>query len=244
MSSTPPSGPAHSDFSATRWTLVLSAARGPQTPRAAAAMAELCGMYWYPLYAFIRRRGYDATEAEDLTQEFFARLLDKHYLAGVAPEKGKFRSFLLAAVKHFLANEYDRVQAQKRGGGRKVIALDALRADSRYGLEPTDEATPEKLFERGWALTVLSEVLARLATEMAAEGKTRLFEGLRGFLTGGDEVSYAEAGARLGMTAGAAKVAVHRLRRRYRQLLRDQIAETVADPAEIDDEIRYLISCV
>jgi RNA polymerase sigma factor (sigma-70 family) len=237
------SGQSDADFTATRWTLVLSAAKGTHTPRAAAAMAELCAVYWYPLYAFIRRRGHDAHEAEDLTQEFFARLLAKHYLADVVPEKGKFRSFLLAAVKHFLANEYDRMHAQKRGAGQRVIALDALQADSRWRLEPADELTPEKLFERGWAEAVLGQVLARLEAEMAADGKASLFHVLKRFLTGGGAGTYAEVGVELGMSAGAVKVAVHRLRRRYRQLLREEIAHTVADPSEIDDEIRYLLSC-
>jgi len=238
------SGQSGPGFAATRWTLVLSAARGTQTPRAAAAMAELCAIYWYPLYAFIRRRGLEAHEAEDLTQEFFARLLAKHSLVDVAPEKGKFRSFLLASVKHFLANEYDRAAAQKRGGGQKVIALDALRADSRWRLEPADELTPEKLFERRWALAVLDQVLTRLEAELAAAGKACQFEALKGFLTGAGQGTHAQLGDQLGMSPGAVKVTVHRLRRRYRQLLREEIAHTVADPREIDDEIRYLLSCL
>lgn len=237
-----PAGP--SDFAATRWTLVLSAARGGHTPRAAAAMAELCAIYWYPLYAFIRRRGHDAHEAEDLVQEFFARLLARNDLAGVAPEKGKFRSFLLAAVKHFLANEYDRAHAQKRGAQERVISLDALAADSRWRLEPAHDLTPEKLFERRWALAVVEQVLARLQAELAVAGKGALYEALKGFLVGGETESHAEAGARLGMSAGAVKVAVHRLRRRWRELLREEIAQTVADPAEIDEEIRYLLDCL
>jgi len=207
-------------------------------------MAELCSIYWYPLYAFVRRSGHEAHEAEDLTQEFFARLLAKHYLTDVAPEKGRFRSFLLASMKHFLANEYDRANALKRGGGRQAIALDALRADSRYGMEPADELTPERLFERGWALAVLEQVLTRLETEQSVAGKASQFGTLKGFLTGGGEGGYAEAGERLGMSAGAVKVAVHRLRRRYRELLREEIAHTVAEPAEIDEEIRYLLSCL
>lgn len=207
-------------------------------------MTELCTIYWYPLYAFIRRRGHDAHEAEDLTQEFFARLLAKHDLAGAAPEKGKFRSFLLAAVKHFLANEHDRAAAQKRGGGQKVIALDALRADSRRSLEPADDLTPEKLFERRWALAVLDQVLARLEAELAAAGKARQFEALKDLLTGAGQGTYAQLADQLGMSPGAVKVAAHRLRRRYRQLLREEIAHTVTDPGEIDDEIRYLLSCL
>ncbi|NUQ62226.1 MAG: sigma-70 family RNA polymerase sigma factor [Pirellulales bacterium] len=233
-----------SEFDATRWTLVLSAAGGTHTPSSAAAMAELCAIYWYPLYAFIRRRGHDAHEAEDLVQEFFARLLVKDFLAGVSPEKGRFRSFLLAAFKHFLANEYDRAGAQKRGGARTVIALDALGADSRWRLEPADTLTPEKLFERRWALAVLEQVLARLQAEMTAAGKGPLYEALKEFLGGEGRDTYAEVGTKLGMSSGAVKVAVHRLRRRWRQVLREEIAQTVADPAEIDAEIRYLLSCL
>lgn len=237
------SGKQGAGFDATRWTLVLSAARGTRTPRAAAAMAELCGIYWYPLYAFLRRQGHNAHEAEDLTQEFFARLLATHDLEQVTPEKGKFRSFLLAAMRHFLANYYDRIHAQKRGGGQRVIALDAVAADARWRSEPAHDLTPEKLFERRWALTVLEQVLGRLEAELTADGKARLFDALKDSLTGAGEGTYAEVGQRLGLSAGAVKVAVHRLRRRYRQLLREEIAHTVADPAEIDEEIRYLLSC-
>lgn len=207
-------------------------------------MAELCGLYWYPLYAFIRRRGHSAHEAEDLTQEFFLRFLAAQSLAAVSPEKGKFRSFLLASVQHFLANESDRNRALKRGGGQTPIALDALQADARYRLEPADQLTPERLFERRWALTVLEQVLARLDREMAAAGKADLFAALKGFLVGGSQETYAEAAQRLGQSVGAVKVAVHRLRRRYRQLLRDEIANTVDDPALIEEEIQYLLRCL
>jgi RNA polymerase sigma factor (sigma-70 family) len=232
-------------FAATRWTLVLAAAGGEDEPRAAEAMAELCRIYWYPLYAYIRRRGHPSHEAEDLTQEFFLRLLAKDDLADVDRRKGKFRAFLLAALKHFLANQWDRSQAQKHGGGQRILSLDALGAESRYHLEPADNLTPERLFERQWALTVLERVLARLQAEFAADGKSALFEGLKSFLTDGrPAASYAEAAAALQMSEGAVKVAVHRVRRRYRQLLKEEIAHTVADPAEIDDEIRYLLSCL
>jgi RNA polymerase sigma-70 factor (ECF subfamily) len=243
-----PSTPGPSDaagFAATRWTLVLAAARGNVTPRAALAMAELCRVYWYPLYAYVRRRGHDIHEAEDLTQEFFLRLLTKNYLASVDRDKGKFRAFLLASLKHFLANEWDRSQAQKRGGGQAVLPISTVDAESRYRLEPWHDLTPEKLFERRWALTVLDQVLARLQAEHTAEGKQPLFDKLKPFLTGGGELGgYAEAAAELGMTEGAVKTAVHRLRRRYRQLLRDEIAQTVAGPEEIDEEIQYLLSCL
>jgi RNA polymerase sigma factor (sigma-70 family) len=232
-------------FAATRWTLVLAAARGNVTPHAAAAMAELCRVYWYPLYAYVRRRGHDTHEAEDLTQEFFLRFLAKNYLADIDRDKGKFRAFLLASLKHFLANQWDRLQAQKRGGGQTVLPISTADAENRYRLEPWHDLTPEKLFERRWALTVLDQVLARLQMELAAEGKKPVFDGLKAFLTGGrGSGGYAEAAEELGITEGAVRVAVHRLRRRYRQLLRDEIAQTVAGPGEIDEEIEYLLSCL
>jgi len=231
-------------FAPTRWSVVLAAARGGQSACAADAMGELCRIYWYPIYAYVRRHGHDTHEAEDLTQEFFARLLAKDYLAGVAREKGKFRAFLLTSLRHFLANERDRAQAQKRGGGRIILPLDALTAEQRYRLEPADTSTPEKLFERQWALTVLEQVLDRLQAEFAAGGKEPFFAALKRFLTGdGASSSYAEIGAEFGMSAGAVKVAVHRLRRRYRDLLREEIAQTVASADDVDEEIRYLLSC-
>ncbi|MGO8753145.1 MAG: RNA polymerase sigma factor [Thermoguttaceae bacterium] len=238
------SPPNPSDFAATRWTLVLSAARGSQTPRAAAAMAELCRIYWYPLYAFIRRRGHPAPEAEDLTQEFFAQLLEKHFLAAADREKGRFRTFLLMAVKRFLANEYDRAQARKRGGGQRIVPLEGLEPETRYRLEPADTLTPERLFEQQWALTLLDQVLARLQAEMTAGGQAALFESMKGHLAGSRDESYAATAARLGMSEGAVKVAVHRLRRRYRALLQEEIAHTVAGPEEIEEEIRYLFTCL
>jgi RNA polymerase sigma-70 factor (ECF subfamily) len=209
-------------------------------------MAELCRVYWYPLYAYVRRGGYDIHEAEDLTQEFFLRLLAKNCLAGVDRQKGKFRAFLLASLKHFLANQWDRSQAQKRGGSQTIIPLDTLNAESRYRLEPAHELTPERLFERQWALTVLEQVLARLQAEFfVLHEEQAAFGVLKQYLTGsGASATYAQAAAKLGMTEGAVKVAVHRLRRRYRKLLREEIAQTVAGPEEIDDEIRYLLSCL
>ena len=207
-------------------------------------MAELCRIYWYPLYAYIRRRGHDNHAAEDLTQEFFARLLAHDFLASVDRRKGKFRAFLLACVKHFLADQWDHVQAQKRGGGQRVISLDGLDAEARYRLEPADELTPEKLFEKQWALAVLERVLARLEGESAAGGKASLFAVLKETLSGSRPGDYAEFAVRLGMSEGAVKVAVHRLRHRYRELVREEIADTVACPEEIEGEIRYLLSCL
>jgi RNA polymerase sigma factor (sigma-70 family) len=231
-------------FAATHWTVVLAAARGNSSSRAGEAITELCRTYWYPLYAFLRRRGHDTHEAEDLTQEFIARLLGPHFLANVDRQKGKFRSFLLASLKHFLSDQRDRALAQKRGGGQTIISLDSLDADTRYRLEPAQDITPEKMFEKQWALSVLEKVLARLHGELAAEGKASLFEALKGTLAGGGSGRYATIGLELGMTEGAVKMAVHRLRRRYRALFREEIAQTVAGPEEVEDEIRYLLTCL
>jgi RNA polymerase sigma-70 factor (ECF subfamily) len=227
-------------FATTHWSIVLAAAHDSR-PDAQAALATLCATYWYPLYAYVRRCGYESHDAEDLTQEFFARLLDKDYLASVDRGKGKFRSFLLASLRHFLANERDWARARKRGGGRTVFSFDRGEAETRYRLEPSHESTPEKDFDRQWALALLGQVLDRLEAEHAASAAERLFEGLKGFLTQAEgSCPYAEVAPRLGMTAGTVKVAVHRLRRRYRQLLRDEIAQTVAGPEEVDEEIRHL----
>jgi RNA polymerase sigma-70 factor (ECF subfamily) len=204
----------------------------------------LCENYWFPLYAFVRRTGYSVEDAQDLTQEFFARLLVQRFFTKADRRKGKFRSFLLAALKHFLADQWDRAHARKRGGTETVISFDSLDAETRYRLEPAQGLTPEKMFEKQWALSLLEHVLSRLHAEMAAEGKSALFEALKDTLTGVRSITYAAIGAKLGMTEGAVKVAVHRMRRRYRDLLRAEIAETVANPDEIGDEIRYLLSCL
>jgi len=205
----------------------------------------LCGNYWYPLYAYVRRQGHNPHDAQDLTQAFFARLLEKNYLADVQREKGRFRSFLLASLKHFLANEWDRERALKRGGGRKLIALDEDSAESRYKLEPKDDLSADKIYERRWALTLLDQVLSKLRTEFEADGKTQQFDTLKDYLASGrTSVSYARAAERLGMNEGAVKVAVHRLRKRYRELLRAEIAQTVATASEIDAEIRYLFAAL
>jgi len=222
--------------------MVLAAGQ-TTSPQAGRALEELCRTYWYPLYAYVRRRGYDVHEAEDLTQEFFARLLIKNYLADVDREQGKFRSFLLASLKHFLANEWDRRRTAKRGGGQPVLSLDVQTAETRYKSEPTDDLTAEKLLERRWAVALLETVLDRLQAEFAAEGKSQQFDQLKVFLTEGKgSTSYASIGAKLGTTEGAVKVAVHRMRRRYRELLREEISHTVATPAEIDEEIRHLFA--
>ena len=229
-------------FTTTHWSLVLAAGHGSR-PDAATALATLCETYWYPLYYYVRRRGYRAEEAQDLTQEFFVKLLEKGYLKVADPDRGRFRSFLLASLNHFLANEWDRARARKRGG--KVLSLDIEGAESRYSLDPADDLTAEKLFERRWAMTLLDLVLARLREEFAREGRERVFERLKDFLGGAAaEAPYRQAAADLDMTEAAVKMAVHRLRRQYRRLLRAQIAQTVVSPEEIDDEIRHLFAAL
>jgi len=234
----------HGQFVTTHWSVVL-AAGGLDDTHGQAALARLCRVYWYPLYAYVRRQGHTPEDAQDLTQEFFARLLAKNYLSTVDRAKGRFRSFLLAALRHFLANQWDRAQAAKRGGGQRFISLDETNAETRYGLEPADTMTAERIFERRWALTLLELVLSRLRDENAQAGKLELYEQLKDCLTGAsDAVSYAELGARLNLTEGAVKVAVHRQRRRYRELLREEIAQTVSCAAEVDDEFRCLLAAL
>jgi len=205
------------------------------------ALEELCRTYWYPLYAYVRRQGHSKEDAEDLTQAFFARFLAKNYLEKLSSEKGKFRAFLLASLKHFLANEWDRAGRQKRGGGVAPLSLDWQDADTRFQIDPADRLSPDKLYDRAWAVTLLERVIALLAEENAAEAKARLFERLRPFLVAGSSgIPYAQAAAQLGMTEGAVRVAVHRLRRRYRELLRQEIGQTLAQPERIEEEIQAL----
>ena len=229
-------------FSATHWSVVL-AARGDDPSRARAALETLCRAYWYPLYAFLRRAGQGPHDAEDAVQGFFTACLEKNYLAAAEERKGRFRSFLLLALKRFLAKERDKSRAQKRGGGLKPIALDSLTAEQRYALEPANRLSADKLFERRWALTLLEQVLRRLREEQEAAGRLDAFEQLKEFLlAGGRGTPYAELAGRLGTSEGAVKVAVHRLRQRYRQLLEEEIANTVSSPKEIEDERRYLLA--
>jgi RNA polymerase sigma factor (sigma-70 family) len=229
-------------FVTTHWSMVLSAGRSDST-HAQAALEKLCRTYWLPIYAFVRRQGHNSHDAQDLTQEFFSRLLEKKSLAGVDPAKGRFRSFLLGSLKHFLANEWDKARAQKRGGGQRLISIDANHAETSYAIEPADQMTAEKIFERRWALTLLEQVMQQLREDYVRDGKTRLFEELKSTLTGASRSApYAEIAARLAMSEGAVKVAVHRLRQRYRELLRAEIAHTVASPAEVEDEIRNLFA--
>jgi RNA polymerase sigma-70 factor (ECF subfamily) len=231
-------------FASTRWSLVEAAGQR-DLPESEAALASLCRQYWYPLYAYARRHLPSTEDAQDLTQEFFARLLEKDYLRQADRQRGRFRSFLLTAFKHFLANEHERANAKKRGGGRKVLPLDFQSGERRYQREPSHEATGEALYERGWALTLLEQALTRLREEMTGAGKERLFECLRGTLTGADAPRpYAELAAELGMSGEAIKVTVHRLRRRYAELLRAEIAQTVTTTEEIEAELRDLFAAV
>lgn len=222
----------------------MLAAGRKSTSRSRQALAVLCENYWYPLYAYIRRRGYDAEEARDLTQDFFAKLLEKNYLQEADRERGKFRSFLLAALKHFLANQYDRGHAQKRGGGQSPIPIDIDNAESKYKLEPSHDMTPEKIYERRWALILLDRVLTQLRAEFAAAGQLERFNCLKGFLTGENTVAYSQAAAELSMTEGAVKTAVHRLRRRYGEILRSEISQTIENPTDLEDEIKGLFSAL
>lgn len=239
----PPTASAQGDyFATTHWTVVL-AAGCRSTPQADMALEELCHTYWYPLYAYIRRRGYAREDAEDLAQAFFARLLEKNYLEGLSSEKGKFRAFLLAALKHFLANEWDRANRQKRGGGVTTLSLNWHSADTRYQIDPADNLSPDKLYDRAWTVTLLERVITRLREESAADGKSKLFEQLKLFLmTGKSAAPYAEAAASLSLTEGAVRVAVHRLRRRYRELLREEIGQTLSNAAQVEEEMRALFS--
>ena len=229
--------PGAREFHTTRWSIIVSA-QGDGSG-AHESLSNLCNAYWYPLYAFVRRQGMSEHDAQDLTQEFFARLLEKGWLGGVDRERGRFRSWLLASMKHFLANEWDRARAIKRGGGADVIPLDALTAEQRYALEPADTASAEKLFDRCWAFQLLDQVLARLRAEYEESGKAQLFDELKGAIIG-DSAPYMEIAARLGATESAVKAAAHRLRGRYRELLRAEIAETVVLSDQIDDELAQL----
>ena len=227
-------------FATTHWSLVLAAGRNTSSG-GQAALEKLCRIYWYPLYSFVRFSGSAPADAQDLTPGFFLQLLKSNFLDAVAPQKGKFRSFLLASLKHYLSNERDRDRALKRGGGIAPISIDEQDAESRYRLEPVDRMTPEKLYERRWALTVLDLALARLKEEYAASERLPLFDQLKEDLTGGEtRDSHAEIGRRLDMTPGAVKVAAHRLRQRYRECLRAEIADTVENPDEVEEEIRHL----
>jgi RNA polymerase sigma factor (sigma-70 family) len=238
----PESGSGDQQFQTTHWSVVLAASQS-DSPHAVDAVEKLCRIYWPALYAFIVRQGYPSEEAKDLTQEFFARLWDKQYLRGIRPEGGRFRSFLLTMLKHFLVNEWRRSQCQKRGGGKIVLSLDELSAVPNIGFEPAESATPEVLYEKQWALTVLKQAMDRLRQEYLSVAKEPVFERLQIFLSGDKQsIPYAEIAGSLDMSPGAVKVAVHRLRRRYGEIVRQEVAQTVAVPEEIEDEIRHLFA--
>jgi RNA polymerase sigma-70 factor (ECF subfamily) len=237
-----PSTTAPADiFTTTHWTVVLAAGRR-STPQSDHALEELCRTYWYPLYAFVRRRGHSKEDAEDLTQAFFARFLEKNYLEGLSVERGRFRAFLLASLQHFLANEWDRSQRQKRGGQIPHLSLDWRTADTQFQIAAPAPPSPEKAFDREWAVALLDKVIERLRADCEAEGRSRQFSELKIFLaTDTDTLSPADAARALGLNAGAARVAIHRLRKRYRQLLRDEVAQTLANPTQIDAEMQALL---
>jgi DNA-directed RNA polymerase specialized sigma24 family protein len=227
-------------FATTRWSVVVRA-RDSQSPESASAMERLCQTYWYPLYAFVRRKGHRHEDASDLTQAFFAKFLEKRYLRSVDANLGRFRTFLLTSMTHFLANEWDRSQAQRRGGGQLVLSLDAAAAHKRYQLEPVDRTTPEKLFDRRWADTVMGVVLGRLA----AETEVKRFEVLKGFLLEDKgAVSYEAASGQLGLSVAAITSAIHRMRGRYRALLYEEVANTVEKPEEVEQELRHLLAAL
>lgn len=229
-------------FTTTHWSVVLTAGQSG-SPAAFQALERLCQTYWYPLYTYVRRQGYSLEDAQDLTQAFFERVLEKKYFAQVARNRGRFRAFLLAALKHFLSDQRDRERAAKRGGGKLPLSLDVQEGEERYLLEPADPLTPEKLYERRWALTVLEQARARLRDEFAAAGKSDLYEALTSLETGENHsLTYADLGQRLGLSESAIKSAALRLRRRHGELVRQEIAQTVASVSEIDEEIRYLLA--
>jgi RNA polymerase sigma-70 factor (ECF subfamily) len=234
--------PGPSQFPTTRWTLVV-AAGDPRRKDARSALVSLCENYWYPLYAYLRRRGYQADPAQDLTQEFFIRVLEGQYLDRADPEKGRFRSFLLTSLKFFVADEEDRQRARKRGGGQ-LVPFEFSSGEERYQREPAHDETPERIFERRWALSVLDRVVEKLRDEFVQHGRLEHFERLKIFLLGQSDAPYAALALEMNTSEGALKVAIHRLRKRYRERLLQEIADTVADPAEVESELRYLAAAL
>lgn len=226
----------------THWSVVLSA-QDSSSPQSNQALETLCRAYWFPLYAFVRRLGHGPHDAQDLTQDFFARVLEKGYLKAADRKRGRFRTFLLVALKRFLANEWDRQHAQKRGGGAAIVSIDQELAESRFAAEPSHQLQPDLLFDRQWALTLLECTMTRLHDEYLSTGRAKLFELLRGCLAKDESaLPYAEIASRLNLTEAAVKMAVQRLRARYREILRTEIADTVASPAEVEEEIRHLFA--
>lgn len=236
--------PSHASFTATRWSLVV-AARNEQTTAARHALGELCEIYWQPVYCFLRRRGHDPEDAMDITQGFIARLLEKADIGNADRERGRFRNFLLGAVIHYEANERAKARAKKRGGGKIPISIDAQTAEQRVRFEPADTRTPEAAYLRQWALALLDDTLAALRAEYAASGKSRIFERLHPLIAGEKTgTKYADMADELDLTEAALKVTVHRMRKRYRELLRERVAATVVSPDDVDDELRGLIDAL
>lgn len=242
---TPGAGPVTgygAQFAPTSWTDVMAAQRGGSR-EAEAALEKLCLTYWYPLYSYLRRKGFDAHKAQDLNQEFFYRLLKENYLGAVDRKRGKFRSFLLAALNHFVSNQRDYERAAKRGGGQTLISLDDTDAENRFKLEPASSLSPEKIFEKNWFLTLFAQALARLSEEQKAAGKLEVFDQLKQFVVEDAESGdYNNAATKVNMTANAVAVTVHRLRERYKKLVHEEVVRTVADPSEIEDELRRFFS--
>lgn len=231
--------PGAREFHTTRWSLVLAAQQGGDATRVHRAMSALCQDYWYPLYAFVRRRGHPPHDAQDLTQAFFLSLLETH--AAADPARGKFRSYLLGALKNFLANDWHRAQTQKRGGGQRLVEWDALDAEARYALEPFEQSDAETLYDCRWAMELLARAVEKLRAEFAAKGEAETFEVLKSTLSGAGP-DRGQIAQQLGMSEGALKVAIHRLRQSYREVLRAEIAETVDSPEEVDAEMRHLVA--
>ena len=239
--STSDSKPSHRVFATTSWSMVLNAAEatGSDSSTVSDSLSDLCQMYWFPLYSFVRRKGFERSQAEDLTQSFFAGLLENDRIHHANPERGRFRTFLLASMNNFLANHWRAENAIKRGGGQKFLSIDYELANDLYIGLTSEELSAERMFEKNWALSILEQTLEQVASQYEESGKRELFESLRGFLTGND-IAYAELSLTTGMKEGALKVAVHRLRQRYGQQLRLQIAKTVEDPADVDQELNSL----
>lgn len=231
-------------FATTQWSAVLAAGED-SSPTSRRALEQLCATYWYPFYAYVRRQGHSFADAQDLTQEFFARLLDRKYLRLADRNRGRFRTFLLTSLKHFLINEWSKVNREKRGGGQKILSLDEEMAESRFAAEPAVDRPPDALYDWGWAAILLERTLAALRAEFKESGKQDVFERLKVFVWGEkNAMPYAAMAEQLGMTEGAVKVAVHRLRQRYGELLRAEVAQTVTTPVEVDEELRYLVSVI
>ncbi len=240
----PTAGGRSEVFNTTHWSVVIQAGAN-DSPQAAEALASLCQAYWYPLYAYVRRQGHSMEDAQDLTQEFFARLLELNQLRSADRKRGRFRTFLLTSLKNFLINEWKRANREKRGGGQKILSLDEKMAESRFTAEPVVDQPPDALYDHGWAAVLLDRALVALRSEFAQSGKRDLFDRLKVFVWGEkNALSYAAMAEQLGMTEGAVKVAVYRLRQRYGELLRSEVAQTVTTPVEVEEELRYLVSVI